>query len=394
MSKYENYQPLKLGGGRELPKLLFVTHRERLTQVLDSESVELVFSLIKQANMPSICELPSSAISPSECRTHVRQCLYALNNQDPPIEIAGVVILGGHSVVPICVRDTLDENTRLALASAALAQNSFPDDENFLVWSDDGYGVIEASHGESKSTTVEFPDFPVSRVPDGGSPELMLNALTKNIEVCSRNIGLFSAEWNYPNSIFSELTNPKSSWLLFDKTTPANLNVNASNAYFVLHGTYLAGTEFFGTQNSSFSIDQAINSCSKVFFSAACWGAILVNKTAYQYVSDNKSASFITRTSSDAIALQFIDRGAIGVIGCTAKNIVPSNTVSKFYFSAWMELFFWIGLDIRNSPALSLHIAKKLFILYLQSTLNKKTVKTVALEMKVYQNFTCLGLGW
>src|SRR3546814_18462240 len=75
---------------------------------------------------------------------------------------AGVVILGGSSVIPALSVDTLPPRIRRQIQNARHA-----DPDNYVVCSDDPYGDLAGSGA---------PALPASRVPDGGCGAGLLNA--------------------------------------------------------------------------------------------------------------------------------------------------------------------------------------------------------------------------
>src|SRR3546814_15732065 len=76
---------------------------------------------------------------------------------------AGVVILGGYSVIPALSVDTLPPRIRRQIETARPA-----DPDTYGVWSDDPYGDL-AGRGA--------PALPVYRIPDGGCGAGALNGL-------------------------------------------------------------------------------------------------------------------------------------------------------------------------------------------------------------------------
>ena len=98
-----------------------------------------------------------------------QQVLDLVSPADPFAEVRaalsgkiGVVIVGGYDVVPSLRYDTVPADLRTRLVEA-----NDPDD--FVVWSDQIYGDADGD---------DLGDLPVSRIPDGRSPALVMSALS------------------------------------------------------------------------------------------------------------------------------------------------------------------------------------------------------------------------
>src|SRR5439155_13410387 len=98
---------LSLGGGRQLPKLLFVTCRPRLEANIGGAEADRVVTALSDANMP-VADLPDTATTAEAAAAAVRPSL-------ADATIAGAVILGGYDVVPPYRLDLLDAATRASL---------------------------------------------------------------------------------------------------------------------------------------------------------------------------------------------------------------------------------------------------------------------------------------
>ncbi|KPH67340.1 hypothetical protein ADT71_02435 [Novosphingobium sp. ST904] len=129
-----------------LPRLTFVTHEARLKARIGG-AADQSFDLIR-ASGHQLVDLVTDMTPFDVARLASGS--------------AGVVILGGYSVIPALSVDTLPPRIRRQIENARHA-----DPDNYVVWSDDPYGDL-AGRGA--------PDLPVSRIPDGGCGAGFLNA--------------------------------------------------------------------------------------------------------------------------------------------------------------------------------------------------------------------------
>jgi hypothetical protein len=380
----------KLGGGRKLPQLLFVTHKNRLSEKIGLNECNQILSLITDAKMP-LCMLSSESSDIIDCVRNVAEFLHKVQNEQ---EIKGVVLLGGHTVVPSGIRTVLDPDLLLQVYRLGVTE---PDpNDNFVVWSDDCYGNLPNISKSPNSVFFELPELAVSRIPDGQSFDLMLAALTANYDPqLTFSIGLSSAEFLYPLEMLS-LSMPNFSkhkfWFYENKpcSLPLPANLTGKNCHIVLHGQSDLGFYFMGTNRTFLDVSDVQKSQLKIIHASSCWGGIIVNDTAY--IASIGRAMLNERTSADAISLQFLQRGAIAFVGCTADNLAPTDTEHWFCFSAPFDFFFWKNIAIGLSPAQAVLDAKRLYALGIPYIPND--LLACAKEMKILQSYTCLGLGW
>ena len=143
---------LAIGGGRELPALLWVTSPDQLATNIGVAEADTLLRAVRDAGH-DVVELARGA-APLAAVERVRS---RLRGSAPE----GVVILGGHDVVPSLRVDSLSADLRDEVGAAG-------DPDNWIVWSDDSYGDRD---GDS------VPDVPVSRIPDARSAALVYTAV-------------------------------------------------------------------------------------------------------------------------------------------------------------------------------------------------------------------------
>jgi hypothetical protein len=154
----------KLGGGRDLSDLLFVTDTAKLARNIGREEAARALRMISDGAQ---CFEIDGMDQPE---TAVRRQLAKGAHK-------GVVIVGGYDVVPSQRVDVLDAALRAQIPRKAIIE----DRDEFIVWSDDVWGDID---GEN------MPDLPVSRIPDARFPNLVFKALSadKPPETAGRSV--------------------------------------------------------------------------------------------------------------------------------------------------------------------------------------------------------------
>jgi beta-lactamase superfamily II metal-dependent hydrolase len=140
---------LRLGGGRALPRLLFVTGSDALSRNIGEAEAALIRDAIRRAGMPLCDDLPDGLPDSVAAAERVRRRL-----RDTP-DLAGVVLVGAHDVVPHQRLDCLPAALRTALPDT-------DDPDQFIVWSDEIYGDRDGDG---------LPELPaVGRARDGRPP--------------------------------------------------------------------------------------------------------------------------------------------------------------------------------------------------------------------------------
>jgi glyoxylase-like metal-dependent hydrolase (beta-lactamase superfamily II) len=361
----------RLADGRQLERLLFVTHGGRLTQNIGREETTAALAAIRGAEM-TLCELPDGATDPRAAAVVVQQQLRG----NPGL--AGVVIVGGHDVVPLQSVDCLPADLRAQLGGS-------DDPDRFFVWSDDIYGDTDDD---------ALPEVPVSRIPDGRSAELVLRALRAEAPDRRERIGLRNVARPFADRVYATITGYApimiSEPTVFDRTPPINLD--AGQIYLMLHGDYVDGTRFWGEgtegDREAMNISNLSKSIRGVVFTGCCWGGLTTDTPAGMLPGGRAVG---TKTPEQSIALSALMRGALAFVGCTGAHYSPSESPYD-YFGGPMHRAFWRRYSAGASPAKALFDAKADFSADMPH--GRGGTAQVAIEFKILRQYTCLGLGW
>ncbi len=365
--------PLRVGDGRPLPPLLFVTSRQALETNIGRQEAAHLLGALRASGQTVYDSLPSGLTEVSRVAALVRGQM--------GVRHEGVVILGGYDVVPAQRLDTLDEALRNKLPA------SHADPDNFVVWSDDVYGDRDGDG---------LPEVPVSRIPDGRSPQLIFAAVQAGLPGdTARNFGVRNAERPFAEDIFSRL--PGAGDLLVSQPTgPGDLPDGALGGgaiYLMLHGGDLDGSRFWGEDEDG-GMFEAINvsnvaaSRGAVAFTGCCWGALCAATPAAYLRPGQRPAP---RPPESSMALSFLRAGALAFVGCTGAHYSPI-TPPFDYFGAPMHRAFWRQIEGGSAPARALFRAK---IEYLEGIPHGRVEPSDhAIEMKILRQYACLGLGW
>ena len=366
-----------VGGGRPLPPLAFVTSTPMLQANIGAAEADAAVAAIRRTPGAVLVDLPSSDMRAGDAAAAARAAVGSA-----PID--GVVIVGGHDVVPSQRVDALPREVRTALYRGALP----PDDADaFIVWSDDVYGDTDSDG---------WPELPVSRIPDGRSAVLVRTALSapsarpaRGARAGVRNIRRPFADLVYkalPGDKKMETSNP----LTIDRVPP--LDVDADWIYFMLHGADGDATGFWGEDDAggyprAFDIANVPSHKGGVVFTGCCWGALTLNTIASQA---RPGRPIETRTEKGSIALAFLARGALAFVGCTGSHYSPGEPFG--YFGHPMHTAFWSAYFGGAGPATSLFRAKMEYAKGLPH--GQTALAAQAIEYKILRQYTCLGLGF
>jgi beta-lactamase superfamily II metal-dependent hydrolase len=357
----------KLASGRQLPKLLFLTHRPQLENNLGKEEAGTALQTIRDGGQ-TVYEVQSPVNPWAEVRAQLNRDNYS-----------GVVIVGGYDVLP---------SQRLDVLPAALRQQvgMLADVDQFIVWNDDAYGDKDGD---------QLPEVPVSRIPDAKSPKLVTAALSAGVPAGGtgrfgiRNVARPFAAGPY------QLLPGNTQLLISQPTSPASLgprNASGDIIYFMLHGWDADGTCFWG-EDATGTMD-AVNltnippAVAGVAFAGCCWGALTVDKRASLATAGQPLG---VRTPGQSMALSYLLAGVRAFVGCTGTHYSP--TVAPFhYFGEPMHRSFFTRLLAGAAPAQALFDAKVEYFGGMPHGQNSGVGR--AIEFKTWKQFTCLGLGW
>jgi len=364
----------RLGGGRPMPPLLFVTSRSGLGQNIGRGETAELLAALERSGQTVYAELPARLAEPGGALALVRAQLV----RRP--DLRGVVLLGGYDVVPAVRQDVLDPALR-----ASLGDSGDPDD--FLVWSDSAYGD---SDGDG------LPELPVSRIPDGLSSQLVSAALGATGQaVGGPRWGIRNVNRPFAAPIYASL--PGSAPLLASEPTRHNeqppYGLAGERVYVMLHGSDSDGTRFWGEQAGGGMLE-AVNSANlparsgAVAFVGCCWGALVVDAPANRAASNRVPNP---RTAHSSLALRFLAAGAVAFIGCTGAHYSPPQPPYD-YFGGPLHAAFWRRYNAGQPPAEALFEAKKDYLARMPHGRTEPLER--AIENKILRQFTCLGLGW
>lgn len=347
----------KLADGRQLPKLLFATSKDRLRNKI-GPAADDVFQLLSDAG----------------------QSLLDISDHDKPwLEVGaassgvdGVVLLGGYDVVRSQRLDVLTDVLRKA-------GSCLPDLDDYIVWSDDCFGDTDGDG---------LPEIPVSRIPDAGSADFLLDILCCPTGTAqSSRFGIRNSARPYADNVFNAITGNEAINISapFAVGHTQKNHIDAAGIYMVLHGSKHDQSMFWGEDSSgthlqAFSLGCIPDGLSGVVFSGACWGALCVEKPATD-TPDGTQAVPLKTTQS--IALRFLEAGATTYVGATGAHYSP--------ISGAIHHKFWEGVMGGTPPAKALFDAKAYFAPHVYTWPN---ADEYGYMFKTWRQFTCLGFGW
>ena len=366
-------QTLRVGGGRPLAPLLFVTSREALACNIGANEADEVLRAITQSGHALYDQIPVNAGSALTVAPNVRAELQRNPNAQ------GVVILGGYDVVPPLRLDAVPANLRQRLTPQA-------DPDDFVVWSDGLYGDRVGDI---------MPEVPVSRIPDGRSADLVKTAIqaSPRSNGVARS-GVRNVARPFADGIFQGVSGTEA--LHVSQPTVYNqqpaISLDGERVYLMLHGDYSDGSRFWGedTPNNleAVNVGNLPAQCGSVVFTGCCWGALSVDQPAVQVTPTTQLS---IKAPESSMALSFLARGAVAFVGCTGAHYSPVEKPYR-YFGGPMHEEFWRNMQRGSAPAQALFDAK---VAYLSGIPHRdKSALAQAIEHKILHQYTCLGLGW
>jgi beta-lactamase superfamily II metal-dependent hydrolase len=358
---------LRIANGRALDRLLFVTNEASLAKNIGRSEAASVVAAVRAARMP-LCLTTGNDVKVAAAA--VRQKL-----RDG---VAGVVIVGGHDVVPFQRIDCLPPDLRRRVDGS-------DDPDGFIVWSDDIYGDLDGDG---------LPELPVSRIPDGKSAELVFKAIRAVAPRPLQRAGIRNIARPFADGIYGGIggTTP----LLVSQPTVFNqrpaLSFAADQLYFMLHGDYADGSRFWGegtaANREAINISNLPQVVNGVVFTGCCWGALTTELPAGMVAAGRPVAM---KTPESSIALNVLSRGARAFIGCTGAHYSPIEAPFN-YFGGPMHRAFWKRYAAGVPPARALFDAKVDYIAGMPH--GRSSAAQTAIEFKILRQYTCLGLGW
>lgn len=414
-----------LAAGRDLPQLLFVTHRAALDQNIGGHGASEVLALIREANMRRPRErrhviveyLGDTPLNPSVGLREVHDTL----REHPTVQ--GVVLLGGYDVVPAMRVDTLPPWLRTWVDHQPLDGD---DADNWIVWCDDAYGDLD---GHSERAGI--PEIPVSRIPDGRSKELMLAALCTDAPAETSRSGIRNVRRPFAERVFALLPGTDEMHVSSPVRSSrlAKSALQASHVYIMLHGRNDIGRELWGEVNRVLSpntmemeVQERIETEAPIeitatlehkmleskddemisavdyqrmpgdgatILSGCCWSAQAAKTSARRTRSGTVPQPRRTDTS---VALASLRRGARAFVGSTGVNYSPIDPDDRFYCEP-LHREFWHAVNANHPPAMALLIAKHRYASGMPHG-HRNDYISLAIEHKTLHQYTCLGLGW
>jgi beta-lactamase superfamily II metal-dependent hydrolase len=355
--------------------LLFVSNESRLAQKLGDDSVTALRTAVSGADAGWIGDLPY----PFSAEGIHQRIASALSERT----YRGVVILGDYDVAPPARYDCLPADVRAQISPEV------DDPDNFVVWSDGPYGDSDADGVQ---------DVPVSRVPDAGSPELFWSILTHGYQRLDKGYMLRNVNRPFADTVHALL--PKASPHFESRPTRATAvkpeQLSEADVYLMLHGSDYDAARFWGEEEDAHveAINSAVlpDSLTGVVFAGCCWGALIGREPAYRVVSDDPPLS---RRIADSMALSCLARGATAFVGCTGAHYSPIRKPYN-YFGHPMHTAFWQAIAEGQPPSAALFAARQNYLANVPHPTpgDRPAIDELAIELKLYQQFTCLGFGW
>ena len=367
-----------LAGGRQIPRLLFVTSRAGLAANIGAPAAARALAMLRDAG-PAVLSTRRAGLShPGSAHRMVARAL--TRHRD----VHGIVILGGYDVVPSQRLDCLPPRLRAVITG--IQDPGDHDYDDYIVWSDDVYGDPEG-HG--------VPRFPVSRIPDGRAASVFFAALAAPPAPRETRRGLRSKMRPFADRVFATL--PGSGRMRRSSPTASaqlpHSALRGAHVYLILHGLPDKGG-IFGGESSSHERMLAMTvkhapGAGAVVLAGCCWGGLVARRTAHL---DKKGVPPPARTARGSIAVTALSKGARAFVGSTGENWSPTQTPYG-YFATPLHRAFWRSFLAGAPPAKALLEAKHAFALGMPHGCARDT-QDEAIEFKTVRQYTCLGLGW
>jgi beta-lactamase superfamily II metal-dependent hydrolase len=358
---------MRLAGGRQLPPLLFVTHPAALARNVGEVESSRILSVLAAHR---VCEIPDPASHESAVST-VRAALRAAP------DVKGVVLVGGYDVVPSGRVDCLPPRLRTRIGAGG-------DPDEFIVWSDDGYVDTDDDN---------LPELPISRIPDGKSAELVTAALSAPNRLQRQVVrsGVRNVARPFAGAVFDAVRGPEP-LLISDPTTFRDHDeLGGEHVYLMLHGDFVDGSRFWGEDTPSgleaVNVGNVPAEAGSVIFTGCCWGALTVDTPANRVTPGRP---FGQKTPDGSVALSFLRAGATAFIGCTGAHYSPTEPPYDYYGGP-LHAAFWDAYQRGAAPAAALFAAKSA---YAGAVPHRAGAGNEAIELKIFRQYTCLGLGW
>lgn len=368
-------ESFSIGGGDHVMNLLFATNRSALAANIGAAATDQLLTALRNQGASVLDNLPAGLHDAGTAASMVM----SRSSQTPAIR--GIVLLGGYDVVPSQRVDTLSADLRKRLSWEA-RQN---DADDFIVWSDDIYGCRDGDG---------LPELPVSRIPDGKSAHLVVNAVgARRVAMNASRGGVRNAKRPFADDIYAVL--PGSEPLAVSEpatsTPPPMYELGADHVYLMLHGSDTDSSRFWGEDGyghvEAVHISNVPTQCGAVIFTGCCYGALTLDPPAWAW----NGQSIESKTLGSALALHFLVGGSTAFIGCTGSHYSPLDPPYQ-YFGGPLHEAFWRHNREGMPPAEALFHAKLDYLLGIPH--RGSDLVAEAIEHKIWRQYTCLGLGW
>jgi len=362
----------ELAAGRRLPTLLFLTNVQLLAKNVGLHCVEQILGDIASRGHTVVDVANDLLASAEQIVAKVRTTLNADRN------LNGVVIIGGYDVVPAVKIDTLPPGHT--------DKDRAYDREGFIVWTDNPYGDVDNDG---------LPERPVSRVPDGKSASLLMQALSAPAPpraAGEKRHGIYNVVRPFAKHIFDLVPGAGAVHASFPYSVQNRTPSSGDYLYFMLHGSHSDASSFWGEEADAQLLEALhINDLQlnrgAVIFTGCCFGALPVLETAKLH----GGGPLTPRTASDSIALACLNQGALAFVGCTGIHYSPT-TPPYDVGGAGIHRNFWNFVNEGHSPSTALLEAKK--AMGDQLGAHTRSKKLQLLDLKHIHQFCLLGLGW
>ncbi len=370
---------LRLGGGRVLPRLLFVTCPPELAANIGESEARSVLAALRALPTVKLVLLPAGLKTAQEAVPAIRAALQGA-------DVVGVVVLGGYDVVPAHRLDVLDVATRRNLEASGNIRNDL---DNFIVWSDELYGDRDGDL---------MPELPVTRIPDGRRADVVFAALQAQEFVPVRRFGVRNFYRPFANQVFQAVPGRGKPLQVSRVFRPADCAEGEAvgAVYFMLHGDHVDASRFWGESAPGVMYEAvSVRNVPKsvpgtVVFAGCCWGALTMAPPAGMAPL---GTVLRPRSPESSIAVAYLRAGATAFIGCTGSHYSPDETQPGYNFMGKpMHDAFWTQLSAGKGPAEALFLAKKDYLRGMPHGLTDEFDR--AAELKILRQFACLGLGW
>lgn len=360
------------GSEGKLSGLIFITAPRILAENIGSAEANKALGMVTDWG-GTLCE-----IKPGLTARAVLENVRPLLQTD---KIHGVVVLGGLDVVPSERVNVLDDSLR-----DKVERMQGNDSDDFIVWSDDLFGDRDGDG---------FAELPVSRIPDGRKASVVLTALASKPGKNLLRFGVRNIDRPFADAVFQSLPGTQT-MRVSEPTVPESLEglKLSGKVYFMLHGMDSDGTRYWGEDGHNNTIEAIelsnlpTDADGTIVFLGCCWGGLTALPTAKRASGNFRIRP---RTPEQSIAITYLAAGASAVVGCTGTHYSPNNGNFDYYGQP-MHVQFWKRLAAVSSPAKALFEAKIEYAKQIPHAYQDPISQ--AIELKIWRQYSCLGLGW